>query len=89
MRVSKEVYLLYKELERLEEVLVFSVFYNFLKVFESHHFCPGFDFEENYYEIQVGDKEKLKVLEFYRFQEKGVILNKKDIKELTEKLSKL
>jgi hypothetical protein len=89
--VTKEIYLLVRELERLEEVLDFTVFYSFSRILESHNFCPAFDFEGEYYEIQYDNSDELHVLNFGArgYKEEGDILTKKEIEELTENLKKL
>ncbi len=86
--VSKTMYLLCRELERLEDELNFTVFYPFAEILDSHHFCPAFDFEGVYYEVQYSDKDYLQLLDFGRrgHKEIGDILTEKEILELIEKL---
>ena len=84
--VSKEIYLLYLELERLEDKLTFSVFYSFAESLGSHHFMPGFDFENYYYEIQTDGDNNMQVLKFYGRVNEGVVLDSKEILELIEEL---
>ena len=62
--ITKLIYELYKELERLEDILDFSVFYPLEHAFESHHFLPGFHVNRVYYEIHEDDKNELIVLQF-------------------------
>lgn len=65
IKITKPVYDLYQQLERLEDVLEFSVFYPFSRAFESHHFLPGFTFDGSYYEIQDDSEEVLNVVQFH------------------------
>lgn len=91
MKVTKEIYLLCKELERLEEILEFSVFYSFSEILTSHHFCPGFTFEDVYYEVQYDNENCLTLIDFGRkgFREEGDIMSEKEIENLTLGLKKL
>lgn len=83
--VSKEIYILCRELERLEDVLVFTVFYSFAEILSSHHFCPAFDYDDVYYEIQYDISETLQVLNFGErgWREEGLIMTKEEIESLT------
>jgi len=83
--VSKCVYDLIKVLEELENEIEFTVFYSFSRILESHHFCPAWDFEGVYYEIQYDNEDCLQVLDFGRkgHKEVGDVLTEKEIQELT------
>lgn len=87
--VSKEIYSLYLELERLENKLTFSVFYSFAESLGSHHFMPGFDFENYYYEIQTDGDNNMQVLKFYGRVNEGVVLSKKEVLELVGEVKKI
>jgi hypothetical protein len=90
--VTKTMYLLCKELERLEDRLVFSVLYSFAEILDSHHFCPGFDFENSYYEVQYDNNNCLHLM-YFPFRgymgDEGLVVEEKDILELIENLKKL
>lgn len=62
--VTKPIYELCKVLEEFEEDIIFSVFYPFSRILESHLFCPGFYFDGVYYEIQYDDENVLRVVDF-------------------------
>lgn len=91
VKVSKEIYLLCRELERLEDELEFSVFYSFAEILTSHNFCPGFTFDNVYYEIQYDNEDCLRVLDFgvREWKEEGDILTAEGIESLTIELSRL
>lgn len=86
--VTKEIYLLCRELERLENSLTFSVFYSFAEILESHHYCPGFYWDDVYYEVQYDDSDNLRVLNFGErgWREEGLIMENEDIINLTNNL---
>ena len=87
--ISKPIYELYKELERLEELLDFSVFYPLERAFESHHFLPGFHVDKVYYEIHEDDKNNLIVLQFGKnalLGDEGYEVEGKYLEELIETL---
>lgn len=87
--VSKTMYLLCRELERLEDKLNFTVFYSFAEILESPHFCPAFDFENSYYEVQYDTDDSLQLLEFPYMSDEGWVVEEKDILKLIENLNKL
>jgi hypothetical protein len=90
--ISKTMYLLCKELERLEDNLVFSVFYSFAEILDSYHFCPAFEFEQSYYEVQFDGDNNLKLLEFpFRghMGDEGWEVEEKDILKLIKSLNKI
>lgn len=86
--VTLPIYLLCKELERLEdsEQLNFSVFYSFAEILTSHHYCPGFDFQGMYYEIQYDYFDHLKLLMFPFHNSEGTVLKDEEILELIKEL---
>lgn len=88
VKLTRNLFELYKELERLEEVLDFSVYYSLEDAFHSHHFLPGFYFEQEYFEIQEDDNEELNVLNFgfYGCIDEGIELSDKEVGELVSKL---
>ena len=92
--VTLPIYLLCKELERLEdsEHLNFSVLYSFSAILESHHFCPGFEFEGVYYEVQYSSSDELVLLEFSKnalLGDLGHSLSDGDVMELVERLKEI
>ena len=90
--VTRQIYDLCKALEKRELTLDFSVFYSFAEILESHHFCPGFEFDNQYYEIQYDEFDNLQVLEFpFRgnMDDEGSVLNSQEIDKLTKKIIKL
>lgn len=92
VKVTLPIYLLCIELERLENKIVFSVFYPFSAILESHHYCPGFEFDDEYYEIQYDDSDMLQVLKFpirSRMGDEGQVLTEKEIKELLTHLKNI
>lgn len=86
--VTTEIYLLCRELERLEKSLTFSVFYSFAEILESRHYCPGFYWDDVYYEVQYNNSDNLRVLNFgeREWREEGLIMEKEDIINLTNNL---
>lgn len=90
--LTKEVYKLYQELERLEDKLYFSAFYPLERAFESHHFLPGFYVEDKYYEIHENDNNELIVLQFGHnamLDDLGYELNTDDIQYLVSVLKEI
>jgi hypothetical protein len=91
--LTKGIYELYLELERLEEVLVFSVFYSLSRAFESHHFVPGFHLDGEYYEVyQNSDDDELILLRFgndARIGAQGYDVTEKEVLEIVERLKEL
>ena len=92
--VTLPIYLLCKELERLEDSdkIIFSVFYSFSAILESHHFCPGFEFGLEYYEIQYDDFDVLQVIKFpFRgyMNDKGQVLVEEQVIDLVERLKEI
>jgi len=87
--VSPQIYALYQQLERLEDVLNFTVFYSFAESLQSHHFCPGFEFEGGYYEIQKKDNDELNLLLFFGQEGRGYVRDSKEIEGLVERLNKV
>ena len=90
--LTKEIYELYRELERLEDKLYFSVSYPLSRAFDSHHFLPGFYVEDRYYEIHNNDDNELKVLSFNpnaRLGDEGYEISDEYLKQLVETLKKL
>lgn len=86
--ISKCVYDLVRVLEELENELEFTAFYPFSRILESHHFCPAWDFEGVYYEIQYDNEDCLQVLDFgiRGHREIGNVLNEKDVVGLTKSI---
>ena len=87
--VTRQIYDLCKAIEKKELTLDFSVFYSFAEILESNHFCPGFEFNNQYYEIQYDEFDNLQVLEFpFRgnMGDEGSVLNNQEIEKLTKKL---
>ena len=84
VKVDKETYLLCRELERLEDVLNFTVFYPFAEILESHHKCPAFTFKNVYYEVQYDNENCLRVVDFgvREWKDEGDILTTKEIESL-------
>ena len=90
--LTKQIYKLYQELERLEDVLTFSSFRTLVEAFESRHFLPGFYVDEVYYEIHDNDDNELEVLRFSsnaRLGDEGYEISDEYLKELVETLKKL
>jgi len=92
--VTLPIYLLCRELERLEdsEYLNFSVFYPFSAILESHHYCPGFEVEGVYYEVQYNSNDELILLEFNKnalLGDLGHPLSNEDVMELVERLKEI
>lgn len=89
--LTKEIYKLYRELERLEDKLYFSVSYPLSRAFDSHHFLPCFYVEDGYYEIHE-DNSELKVISFNPnaiLGDLGHELSDEYLKQLVETLKKL
>lgn len=88
--VTKSIYELVRVLEEGENVLNFTVFYSFAEILESHHFCPAWDFDGSYYEIQYDSENCLQVLDFgvKGWKEVGDILTDKQIVHLTKIIRK-
>lgn len=89
--LTKEIYDLYQELERLEDKLDFSVSYPLSRAFGSHHFLPGFYVEGVYYEIHE-DNSELKVISFSSnavLGDLGHELNTDDIQYLVNELKEI
>ena len=92
--VTLPIYLLCRELERLEdsEKIIFSVFYSFSATLESRHYCSGWEFELEYYEIQYDDFDVLQVIKFpFRcyIGETGEVLTEEQVIELVERLKEI
>lgn len=89
MNKTQLIYNLVKVLEQLEDDLVFTVFYTWEEMQKSHHFCPAWDFDNYYYEIQYDNSDELQVLEFHQrgyFNEEGRILSEEEIIQMTKDL---
>ena len=88
--VTKPVYELCRVLEEFENEIEFSVSYSFAEILESHHFCPGFTFNDIYYEIQYDNKNCLRVLDFgvKGYKEEGDEMTDNYIVDLTENIRK-
>lgn len=87
--VTKPIYELCRVLEKRELTLDFSCFYSFAEILESHHYCPGWDFDLQYYEIQYDEFDNLQVLQFpFRghMDDEGHVLTEEQIIELTENM---
>jgi hypothetical protein len=92
IKLTKGIYELYQELERLEDVLDFSVFYPLSRAFESRHFLPGFHVNKGYFEIHEDDSDELVVLRFgynARLGDEGFELTNKEVEELVEQLKEV
>lgn len=92
--VTLPIYLLCRELERLEDSdeIIFSVFYPFSATLESHHYCSGWEFELEYYEIRYDDFDILQVIKFpFRghMGDTGQVLTEEQITELVERLKEI
>lgn len=80
---------LVKVLEKMEDEIVFTVFYPFSRFLESHHFTPAWDFDAYYYEIQYDDSDELQVLRWHpraNDDSPGYILNEQEITQLTKEI---
>lgn len=89
MNKKELIHKLVKTLEQMERYLVFTVFYTY-EDFVSKSFCPAFEFEDYYYEIQVDNSLELQVLRWRKesgSNEKGDELFISEIEELTQELS--
>jgi len=87
--MKESIHNLVKVLEQLEDYLDFTVFYTYEEFLSSHHFCPAFDFERDYYEIQYDSDNDLQILRWVLKSgnyEKGFVLSEIEIKELTSNL---
>ena len=89
--VTKSIYDLCKVLEKFEddECINFIVFYTFSEILESPHYCPGWEFELQYYEIQYDKFDRLQVLQFPfkgNMGDEGHVLTEEQIIELTKNL---
>lgn len=90
--LTKEIYELYQELERLENILTFSSFRTLDEAFESHHFLPGFYVDGIYYEIHDNDDNELVVLQFGHnaiLGDFGYEINVDDIQHLISSLKRI
>jgi hypothetical protein len=91
--LTKGIFELYQQLERLEEVLVFSVFYPLSRAFDYHGFLPGFHLDGEYYEIhQNSDDDELILLRFgndARIGAQGYDVTEKEVLEIVERLKEL
>lgn len=80
---------LVKVLERMEDDLVFTVFYSFAEFEKSHHYTPAWNFDAYYYEIQYDNSDELQVLRWYHrapSNTEGDVLNEDEITQLTKDL---
>ena len=87
--VTKPIYELCRVLEDNEGKLNFSVFYSFTEILESHHYCPGWEFDLQYYEIHYDDFDRLQVLMFpFRghMGDEGQVLTEEQVIELAENI---
>lgn len=90
MNKTELIHNLVKVLEQLERYLVFTVFYNYEKFSASNSFCPAFDFEGYYYEIQYDNSLELQVLRWYsdsHNDSEGYVLTETEIEELSKDLA--
>lgn len=88
--MKESIHKLIKLLEELEDYLDFTVFYTLEQCLSSRNFCPAFDFEGYYYEIQYDDDNELRVLRWVPKagnDEAGAILSEKDAEELIYNLA--
>ncbi len=86
---EESIHNLVKVLEQMENDLDFTVFYTWEEMQKSHHFCPAWDFDNYYYEIQYDNSDELQVLEFHQrdyFNEEGRILSEEEITQMTRDL---
>ena len=84
--MKEQIFELVKELERLEHTLDFTVFYSFAEFMESNYFCPAFEVDAYYYEIQRDRDNNLVVLRWYGWQKEGDILSSQEIENLIQEL---
>lgn len=88
--MKEKIFELVRELERLEHTLVFTVFYSFAEFMESDNgFCPAFEVDAHYYEIQKDREDNLVVLRWYGKQEEGDILSLQEIENLIQELKNI
>ena len=90
--MKNKIHTLVKTLEQLENDLDFTVYYTYDEFLESHHFCPAFDFEGYYYEIQYDNSDQLQVLRWIPKvgnDEAGYILSENEIEELIKDLAEM
>lgn len=90
MNKTELIHNLVKVLEQLERYLTFTVFYDYEYFCRSNIFCPAFDFEGYYYEIQYDNSNELQVLRWYsdsHNDSEGYILEEDEIKELSNDLA--
>ena len=92
MNKTELIHNLVKVLEQLETDLDFTVFYTWKKIISSTSFCPAFDFEGYYYEIQYDYEDQLQVLRWLPIAddtEEGRLLTEKEIEELISELKEV
>jgi len=90
--MKNKIHTLVKTLEQLEDYLVFTVSYTYEEFLSSHHFCPAFDFQGYYYEIQYDNSNDLRVLRWIPRTGNNVdgdILNEKEIEDLIKNLTEM
>jgi hypothetical protein len=92
--VTKTMYLLCLELERLEESdeINFAAFYSFAEILESSHYCPGFEFDKRYFEVQYNKDNCLQLIVFpfsAHMGDEGTVLSEEGVLELIEELKTL
>jgi hypothetical protein len=90
--LTRGIYELYLELERLEEVLDFSVFYSLSRAFESHNFLPGFHLDGEYYEIHENSAGELILMQFSSnslLGDLGHSVSDSEVLEIVERLKEL
>ncbi len=90
MNKSELIHNLAKVLEQLEDHLNFSVFYTLPEILESYTFCPGWNFDGYYYEIQHDNFNCLQVLRWpieNSREIEGYVLNEEEIRQLIEDIT--
>ena len=91
MNKTELIHNLVKILDQLENTLVFTVFYDYQKFSSFNYFCPAFDFENYYYEIQYDNLNELQVLSWYNsgIEQKGYVLSENEIEDLISELKEV
>ena len=87
--LTKEIYELYRELERLEDVLDFAFPYLLKDAFISDDYLAGFYFGDSYYEISKNNDNELYVFTNNITTRKKEVLIDEEVIELVNRLKTL
>ncbi len=87
--MENKIHTLVKVLEQMEDDLEFTCFYTWEEIQKSHHFCPAWDFDGYYYEIQYDNLDELQVLRWRPrapSNTEGDVLSNEEVEELIKDL---